>query len=825
MKKDTSNNNFYARVRELAKYGTKDHVNENKSIINTTLIDYVRSNSGTAYGIVKENHDYFIKVSTSQDNILNESDFAFINGLENKNLYKYTTLHDAQKRRNMFKSTIDESFSLETKKESSDTKPETTVTSNNVITNRILEGRKQVMTSTNEAFKKRLEKNIQESFKAKDDDRVLNETAKNSIQKALGLVSESEEIITADSERKDSDDVNTKKGKEESQSPVNDKNAKSEADKAQAKDSIPTEAKVNEAEDLSTADSEITISDSLVNKENEKHETAQAPVNDENAKSEAEKANATDSMPAELKQPESLSVNSAKTKDDVVSEDVDKGTPFDKKATDSGSDIITADSDHTDGDRVDNETKSETADSDYSDKTQPEKGYKEESGEALKKEPSKVDVVAEAEDLTTKDSEIVDGDIMPNKKDKKESADAPVNDSNAKKNAEKANATDSMPAELKQPKSLSVNEGLEDEDEASMDGDGGDEIEAAIDSLDDLDASEPEVEAGEENGDLDDIDINTVDASEPEVEAGEENGDNSLEKQELDKYIGKAAEIARNMNMPAEDVKAMINSITASVEDELAQMETIDKEEIADKITDANGAPETGEVEESTDDSGLSDEEETNIDAQIDALGGGEVSDEGGFDSFIQDKGYEGMGGASSMEAANLISSFANDYNEGENDGDFERVAIYVTPEVAAELAEYGHADYVDQLPKVEEGSLFDYGAVQSNDLTGEPLGEDDDDEVSNSDMPEHHEEAPSAMAPAGTIMGVGTPPKSKSINIDLANDTVNMTVTESKEDQLRRYVRKKLQERVEGKNSLNESQTSQLIDKLIDQHLKNFSK
>ena len=88
-----SEKSFYSRLNALAGTNKKSDINE--SIGNSTLIDFQKSNEGTVYGIVKEEHHYFIKKSNSQNTQLDSSDFAYIGGLENKQLYEYKTLGEA----------------------------------------------------------------------------------------------------------------------------------------------------------------------------------------------------------------------------------------------------------------------------------------------------------------------------------------------------------------------------------------------------------------------------------------------------------------------------------------------------------------------------------------------------------------------------------------------------------------------------------------------------------------------------------------------------------------------------------------------------------
>ncbi len=101
--------NFYKRLRELAK--VKSANNPTSSLSNSTLIEYSRANDGIALGIVKENHSYFIKTSGSKGEKLGAEDFAYIGGVENKYRYQYSSLAEAEKNRNFYIKTLNESSS------------------------------------------------------------------------------------------------------------------------------------------------------------------------------------------------------------------------------------------------------------------------------------------------------------------------------------------------------------------------------------------------------------------------------------------------------------------------------------------------------------------------------------------------------------------------------------------------------------------------------------------------------------------------------------------------------------------------------------------
>lgn len=101
--------NFYKRLKQLG--GVTSSNNPSASLSNSTLIDFTRASDGRALGIVKENHNFFIKTSGSQTEKLGAEDFTYINGVENKHKYQYSSLAEAEKNRNFFIKTLNESSS------------------------------------------------------------------------------------------------------------------------------------------------------------------------------------------------------------------------------------------------------------------------------------------------------------------------------------------------------------------------------------------------------------------------------------------------------------------------------------------------------------------------------------------------------------------------------------------------------------------------------------------------------------------------------------------------------------------------------------------
>ena len=759
-----SNKNFYERIKTLADINTTNNVNESNNKINT-LETYLRSDNGDAYGVIKENHNYYIKKSNKKGD-LNESDFAYIGGIENSGKYKYNSLGEAQKQLNFVIKSINEAFSLgevynkldENTTQSSSLNVKEDI--NSILRNRIQNGKKNLAESTERKFKEKFSKKEVNTNKIQ----LMNEDATKAIQKALGKINE-EDLSTADSDQKDSDRIDNKNKVEKGQSnALNQDDIQKKADKndATGKDKLEKEGGKNsisvnqsdeiltENEDLSTADSELNSNDSLVNHTGHK-ESSQAPINDENAKSEAEKRDAKSNVASVT--PENTSGN-----EDIVSEGQVTGDPF-KENKKSTKNISTADSDQKDSDRVDNKSKVEKADAEYNNHNQPEKGHKEQKGTELKPVPSKKDIVAETKDLSTADSELKPEDSVANDTNdpqKKHGKSEIVADSNLDSKKSLANDTISnlknpvaeakdlstADSELKPDDSVAnendgnieYNKGnlekgtsfnANDNSIAEDSTDGSEELDAAIQAMDDLDIAVDSEESEEENiqttddnveEPVDDVEANDqvdddtpeepVDVNNDQTDTNDSDDNETDSAKNISRMVGKIGYEAKAEDHTSDEVKAWINQITAAFEDELSNMPVEDRKAIADKILKIKPDEDSDE----TSSSGLDKEAENAIDDQIASLDDNdkEKQDEstekcdecGTFENYMESRGYskDDLTECSSMEMGNLVSGYANAYKKGMNDGDHEGIAIYITPEVSDELKGYGHSDFIEEL-------------------------------------------------------------------------------------------------------------------------------
>jgi len=106
MAKHTSQEAYFQRLKNLAQVD-KVSIKESKNRTLGTLIDYKRAADGVAYGIIKENHHYYIKKGGLKSDP-DSSDFAYIGGLGNITDYQFSKLAEADKNRNMLLKTINE---------------------------------------------------------------------------------------------------------------------------------------------------------------------------------------------------------------------------------------------------------------------------------------------------------------------------------------------------------------------------------------------------------------------------------------------------------------------------------------------------------------------------------------------------------------------------------------------------------------------------------------------------------------------------------------------------------------------------------------------
>jgi hypothetical protein len=97
--------------RMLDLMGRMKTLNESKSFSELELIK--KGPNGVVYGIVRENHDYFIKTSEKYSGKFLAEDFNYIGGLKNKSDEKYSSYSEALKHLNIKFDMLNESYGIE----------------------------------------------------------------------------------------------------------------------------------------------------------------------------------------------------------------------------------------------------------------------------------------------------------------------------------------------------------------------------------------------------------------------------------------------------------------------------------------------------------------------------------------------------------------------------------------------------------------------------------------------------------------------------------------------------------------------------------------
>ena len=851
---------FYKRLNQLA--GTDKKIHESTDINNSTLIDVERANDGTALGIVKENHEYHVKVSKVKGDNLSSPDFTYIGGFRNKTENQFKSLSEAQKQRNYKLRSLNEAFSLsgkshllkegEIKNEKTSLVVEDDI--NSFLRNRILEGKKNINAGREDKFKFSLKKEKEEIISNKKG--LMNENALHTIQKALGIINE-DDLSTKDSLITNNDSVAQK---------ANNPNTKT-------------------GKSISTEDSDIQEKDEVANKKGK--EESQAPINDKNAKSEAEKAKGKDSVPSKPKTEKTVSVDNVSEGKDISTED-SEANPKDSVAQ---SEKIT--------------TKPEAS---YNNYNQPDKGQKEEKGEKLKPIKSKGTIVAENEVVSTADSEANPNDSVANKTnaapntsgesiiladseiDAKNSvanktnnpsknsgdvlstvdSEADADDSIANKTNIKEGIEDTLAAAEEKENELDVvDTNTDTEDTADIDIDNMDlNVEEPIDNGDeasDVDSDEESVDDVDGSGDLDVEE--PIDPSIDDTGAGEDSesidndggGEEDPMIKEIEKLAGKLGHAVQNANLDVTKTDEIFTALIGNFEKNLAKAGSDKGNEWSDKIEKAT-AGEGANAEVKFDDKSVSDvpseDDDTNtvIDQQINDLNGEGVEEDtpmtvdgdevidddlaaeldindpetescsecGTFEEYVTGRGMN-IDECSGMEIADLVSGYADAHKEGMNDGDFEGVAVYLAnPQVKTDVTDYGYGDYVTKA----EPFIKNVGENAVNFGSYEPMVdiEEDYDDDAN-DLSDNSTTNPMPFANA-EVMGAGiVKPESatqKSVDVDLNSGKVIVTVNE--QEKLRKLIRINIEEALgKRKPSLNENQkseTSKKIDKIIVEQL-----
>ena len=244
--------------------------------------------------------------------------------------------------------------------------------------------------------------------------------------------------------------------------------------------------------------------------------------------------------------------------------------------------------------------------------------------------------------------------------------------------------------------------------------------------IDDLaGAGDAEMDAGLDaaGGDpaLGDAEMAAPDA-EMAADSGEEGGADEATR-EIEKALGKLTNTLRKTELTEPQVKSYVNTFLSAFKDDFPEIDIEDRKEMAEKITKVVPDSEIADLGQNVEDS--------EADTEITATEPEEVAEEqqcaecGGFAKYAESRGYntDSIKECGEEEMTNLVSGYANAHSEGQNDGDFKAIALFITPEILAKLkGDYGHDEFAGQVEpfstEMNEASAEDKDA-QINELFG----------------------------------------------------------------------------------------------------------
>ena len=170
---------------------------------------------------------------------------------------------------------------------------------------------------------------------------------------------------------------------------------------------------------------------------------------------------------------------------------------------------------------------------------------------------------------------------------------------------------------------------------------------------------------------------------------------------EIEKSLGKLTNTLRKTELTEPQVKSYVNTFLSAFKDDFPEIDIEDRKAMAEKITKVVPDSDIEDLGQNV--------EDTEVDTEITATEPEEVGLEekqgcaecGGFAQYAESRGYtaESIQECGEEEMTNLVSGYANAHGEGQNDGDFKAVAIFITPEIIEKLkGEYGHDEYANQV-------------------------------------------------------------------------------------------------------------------------------
>lgn len=229
------------------------------------------------------------------------------------------------------------------------------------------------------------------------------------------------------------------------------------------------------------------------------------------------------------------------------------------------------------------------------------------------------------------------------------------------------------------------------------------------------------------------VDDAPVDAD-TEVAGGEEEiaveDPQSEATREIEKALGKLTNTLRKTELTEPQVKSYVNSFLSAFKDDFPEIDIEDRKEMAEKITKVVPPEDIEDLGQNVEDT--DGEEGINVAEPEEEIAEEQCAECGGFAQYAESRGYDvdSIKECGEEEMTNLMSGYVNGHSEGQNDGDFKAIALFITPEILEKLkGEYGHDDFAGQVEpfsnEMNESSDEDKDA-KINELFGTPVNENE---------------------------------------------------------------------------------------------------
>ena len=193
-----------------------------------------------------------------------------------------------------------------------------------------------------------------------------------------------------------------------------------------------------------------------------------------------------------------------------------------------------------------------------------------------------------------------------------------------------------------------------------------------------------------------------IDAPDAPVDGGEEvaiEDPQSEDEREIEKFLGKITNKLRKTELTNSQIKSYVNTFLSAFKDKFPDVDIEDRKAMAEKITKVVPDAEIADLGQNVEDTEVNDE--ITVSEPEEEMAEQQCAECGRFAKYAESRGYnaDSIKNCDEEEMTNMISGYANGHNDGQNDGDFKAIALFITPEIIEKLkGEYGHDDFANQV-------------------------------------------------------------------------------------------------------------------------------